>query len=400
MYTVSHEYEGKRLTFALGEKVREDELETMKVVKAFMVKKRGKTVCICGEVENSGRRHFPIIFFSPHNKTEFYCGGVIPEALKDVLPVIPSPSECWKGKNPSRVEVGCKHAYALVKAITGGLTPQVIQLQQEQEKDEEDELLSLLKHTAFTAHILLWGEPGSGKTWLSFQLAEWAAKTYGAETIVIQGSPALEAPDLLGLWVKKGDSATWQDGALTKAFRLASHGKKVILIIDELPRIPAREQSILVAPLLPTPRGLILYNPLNGEEVVAPQGNLWVIATGNLGEKYSSRLVDGALGERFLMVEVKTSERKMKELLSKAMKGKGWAASLVDKLIKLRTASEELVERGELSAPPSLRVFLRAIELAPTPEELPKWVALCHSQVAVSPDRAMWEELVNRVFSP
>lgn len=399
MFTVKEQFNGRTLEFSLGNGVSEKELQAMKVSKAFIVKRGSRTICIAGEVENGGRRHFPVIFFPDHKEAEFYCGGLLPEALKDVLPVIPS--ECWKGKTPSRVEVGCKHAYALTKALlTGGLTPQVIQLQQEQEKDEEDELLSLLKHTVFRAHILLWGEPGSGKTWLSFQLAEWAAKTYGAETIVIQGSPALEAPDLLGLWVKKGDSATWQDGALTKAFRLASHGKKVILIIDELPRIPAREQSILVAPLLPTPEGLVLYNPLNGETLSCPQENLWVIATGNLGEKYSSRLVDGALGERFLMVEVKTSERKMKELLSKAMKGKGWDASLVDKLIKLRTASEELVERGELSAPPSLRVFLRAIELAPTPEELPKWVALCHSQVAVSPDRAMWEELVNRVFSP
>lgn len=399
MLAFKEKYEGRDLIFALGSNVSEEELQAMKVVKTFVVKKGRKTVCVGGEIENGGRRHFPIIYFSTHH-VEFYCGGEVPDELKDELKGVlsPTPSGCWRGKTDKERNIGCKHALCLIRAIQTQVAPQVIQLGEEDTND--DELLLDLKATAFKAHLLLWGEPGGGKTWTAFRLAEWAERSSGAETIVIQGSPALEAADLLGMWIKKGDNVGWEDGALTRAFRLAASGKKVVLLVDELPRINVREQGILVAPLLPTPKGLILFNPLNGEEIVAPPQNLWVIATGNLGEGFaSSRLLDGALAERFLIIEVKASKEKLRRLLTSALLSRGWDTNIVGKLLSLRDAAEELTERGELPAAPSLRVFLRAIELAPALESLPKWVAMCHSQVMLSPEgKELWERLVKKVF--
>ncbi|TDA30994.1 MAG: hypothetical protein DSO03_05730, partial [Hadesarchaea archaeon] len=104
---VKEKFMGRELVFYLGKGVSEEELKAMKVLEAFVVKKGRKTVCVGGEIENGGRRHFPIIYFSTHHVVEFYCGGEVPDELKDELKGVLSPthSGCWRGKTDANRSV-------------------------------------------------------------------------------------------------------------------------------------------------------------------------------------------------------------------------------------------------------------------------------------------------------
>ena len=375
--------------------------ESLRVIRAFFIV--GKKHYLIGVVENpEGETHLPIIS-KEGNGFEFFCGGEAPadEELRKLLYElkIPHPAYCWRQRGGHR-STGCKHALALLKALDQGLiAPEVITLSSQQPSEFEEKLWTL----RFKTNLLLVGEAGSGKTHLAFALARRAKEEEKAALILIQGSPAVEAPDLLGRYIKVGEEIRWVDGPLCKAFRLARKGR-VVLIIDELPRIPAREQGILVASLFPITGKkrdwYVLNNPLNGEELWCPSTNLWVIATGNVGLGYSHSVIsDQALQERFLSFHISTTLSKLEEVLKPLIASKGWDVErLLPSLLKLREVGEELTQRGELSAPPSLRVLKRAVELAQTEADL-SWL-LVHSFPASSPEeQEVWERVVRKALT-
>ncbi len=297
--------------FRVGRNANPDSLHP---IRAFFIR-LGKKHYLIGVVENpEGETHLPIVA-TEGNGFEFFCGGEAPadEELRKLLyelftsNKIPHPAYCWRQRGDHR-STGCKHALALLKALDQGLiAPEVITLSSQQPSKEtnfEERLWTL----RFRANLLLIGEAGSGKTHLAFTLARRAQEEEKAALILIQGSPAVEASDLLGRYIKVGEEIRWVDGPLCRAFRLARKGR-VVLIIDELPRIPAREQGILVASLFPITGKkrdwYVLNNPLNGEELWCPSTNLWVIATGNVGLGYSHSVIsDQALQERFLSFHI------------------------------------------------------------------------------------------------
>lgn len=385
--------------------------ESLQVIRAFFIR-LGKKHYLIGVVENpEGETHLPIVA-NEGNGFEFFCGGEAPadEELRKLLyelftsnKIPPNPAYCWRKVQRGGRSTGCKHALALLKAVDRGLiAPEVITLSSQQPSEETD-LEERLWTLRFRANLLLVGEAGSGKTHLAFALARRAKEEEKAALILIQGSPAVEAPDLLGRYIKVGEEIRWVDGPLCRAFRLARKGR-VVLIIDELPRIPAREQGILVASLFPITGKkrdwYVLNNPLNGEELWCPSTNLWVIATGNVGLGYSHSVIsDQALQERFLSFHISTTLSKLEEVLKPLIASKGWDVErLLPSLLKLREVGEELTQRGELSAPPSLRVLKRAVELAQTEADL-SWL-LVHSFPASSPEeQEVWERAVRKALA-
>ncbi|MFN3263288.1 MAG: AAA family ATPase [Aquificaceae bacterium] len=396
----------KQATYKVGKNA---DPKALSVERAYAFLRRGKVVGLLGVVKNpQGEYHLPMVYLKEGN-VSFYCGEApadedIRKAVYDLWTSnqLPSPAYCWRKEGKSRKE-GCKHALALLHYLENGGAVEVVELAK-QEASQEASFEMRLRSLAFKTHLLLLGEAGSGKTHLAFSLARWAKAQFGARTFILQGGPHVEAVDLLGRYIKKGDIVEWEDGVLSKAFKLARKGR-VVVVVDELPRIPTREQGLLIAPLYPisfTTKGdwFYLTNPLNGEELWVPASNLWVIATGNIGLGFShSSLSDNALAERFMMFHLQTTPEQIERVLKPLISAKGWdAEKLLPAFLKMREVGEEFVERGELSAPPSLRVFKRAVELAPTQEEL-EWFLIHSFPSSSREEQELWAEAVRKVLS-
>jgi hypothetical protein len=73
--------------------------------------------------------------------------------------------------------------------------------------------------------------PGTGKSTAGLMLAE----ATDAECILIPCMDTLTMSDLLGFWMPTGQGKfLWHDGPAARAVRLASEGKRVVLVWDEL----------------------------------------------------------------------------------------------------------------------------------------------------------------------
>ena len=187
---------------------------------------------------------------------------------------------------------------------------------------KEKEPFEELKRFAFKIPVLVEGDRGSGKTYEAFEYA----KSLDIEPSFVGGHAGIESIDLLGCLVpyagqenkiedtsvsaadffsgdyqmnissNNSNSLIWKDGPIAEAFRKAQNGKKSILIIDELLRIPQRELNILLTALSPvhgkynlrTGRILEVINGVAREEVLScDTRNLFILATTNVGGQYA-----------------------------------------------------------------------------------------------------------------
>ena len=237
----------------------------------------------------------------------------------------------------------------------------------------EKELLAL----AFRSNVIVEGEQGSGKTYTSLAVAEKLIEEGKAdEVVVVQGDNSIEGVELLGYWIKAGDgSLVWKDGGITEAFRKASKGKRVVLIIDEILRIRARERDLLVRALtvwkdekyrLRTGRVLAVEDGVAQEEVLeVPKENLWVIGTTNIGSQFTVDEYDPAFAERFILLRADTTEDDLRRVLTEKCDELEFPPVVVGLLIKFWKSCKRFHESGELSGFPTTRTLVRALEIAP-----------------------------------
>jgi MoxR-like ATPase len=236
------------------------------------------------------------------------------------------------------------------------------------DEDVKGEILSLAE-MAFQTPVLIEGDRGSGKTTAVRQFARQGNLAY----IEMGGHEGIEAPDLLGYLVPLSASQmVWKDGPLAEAFRKA-RTQKVVLLLDEILRIPSRELSILLTALSPdegvyrlrTGRVLTIDEGVATEETLeCPVGNLFVVATTNVGAEYSVDEIDPAVAERFMPLRKDTELAELKLILDAEVKKKGLPKKVSkgcsDFFVKMKDAQF----KGLVHRTPTTRTLVRAILLS------------------------------------
>lgn len=228
---------------------------------------------------------------------------------------------------------------------------------------------------AFKVPVLFEGERGSGKTYE----ARAFARTNGFKLVAVGGHAGIEAPDLLGYLVPFDKSRmVWKDGALAEAFRAASR-EKVVLLIDELLRIPQRELSVLLTALSPDEG---MYRLRTGriaavdadvaieEELSCPVENLCVIATTNVGSEYAVDESDLALAERFVILRKDSSLEDLKRILQATASAKMFGTNVVEECCAFYTAMQRAQAAGLVKNTPSTRTLARAVSLAESEQDV------------------------------
>lgn len=387
--------------------------------------KKGEEIFIVALIESHGgaKKHPVLLHYKGGSKASdwrHYCSlepqhfpPEIPQEVKSLYEEYfrEGADECWRKHSNPHIKgimagdyvVGCKHCEeAFVKASFAVDDFEIIDLTPSPASTitiEDKEWWRRYLEEGY--NLLLEGPPGEGKSRMAYQIADQLVSE-GWEAIYIDGGPHVGAKDLLGGVSIRGGSTTYRPGLLLKAFMQAEKGQKVVVVIDELPRIPVREQGILVASLFPKwiggKRVFTLSVPELGRTFFAPAENLWFIATGNLGEGYvNSALSDKALEERFASETIKMSLNQVQTLLTELVVKRGFSPSLAQKLVKVREKMEKAYAEGAVATFLSYRQLERAVKLARKEEEVPQLLVKYYSRDIE--ERAVLEKALQGVFT-
>lgn len=238
---------------------------------------------------------------------------------------------------------------------------------------------ALVERLAFRRPALFEGDRGSGKT----LTVRSYAKQHGLPLVPVDGNEGLEATDFLGMFVATGTGGfVWKDGRLSEAFRLAQKGK-VVLIIDEMLRIPVKHLSVLLSALSPfdgkyalnTGRIIDVTDGIGREErLECPVENLCVFATTNIGGEFAVDRLDAALAERFIILRKDTTAGDVAQKSAEDLARKGFDPGIAAKLGSFFTKMQQLVQQGMAAHAPTLRTICGAIALAENEQEIPRWL--------------------------
>lgn len=259
----------------------------------------------------------------------------------------------------------------------------------------------------FKKHVKLEGPKGWGKTYL----ARMVAAKHADLVINIAGSEKIDSAGLEGHLVPHAERITsrgqgglfetneqivqtfvFKYGALARAFRAAAAGKKVIVVIDELYRIPPQQMQLLVTALAPTDGHYILpvsnmiesqhewEDGLVEEEICAPVGNLMVISTTNVGARYIIDGIDEALQDRFHTIQVLEDRDLMDMVLGKALGTRALAPHHKQKLISFYDGVKRLELDKKLTREINLRHLVEIVETSVDDNDIAETAIEMHTQ--------------------
>jgi hypothetical protein len=224
--------------------------------------------------------------------------------------------------------------------------------------------------------VIIKGGPGSGKT--------YAAREHGKlfdRYVEIGLYAETQSSDLLGYMTPV---EPWVDGPLTDAFRAAAAGQRVLLLMDELYRAGLARQCLLT-PLTPAEiDGKSYYRLRTGKPVkdavtgastsevlLAPQENLAIVATTNVGSKFDVSPAEPAEKERFKPIHVEVEESKLRSILESWAAAKGFPNATADAAIKFWKACKVLVADNFLEQCPSTRILSEALKYSRDEDDVP-----------------------------
>ena len=215
-----------------------------------------------------------------------------------------------------------------------------------------------------------------GKTFL---IHNWCKKVKIKE-IFLGEHEQLESIDFLGHYIQNKDgSFLWKDGALTEAFREAEKGNRVVLIIDEILRIPKRELNILIYSLiawndkyiLRTGRAMSEVDDVATEETIyAPKNKIWVVGTTNVGSGYAVEEIDEALADRFRIIRKDSTRAEMERILIKYVKKKKFSKISIFRLIRFFSEMRRYKSQDILNKIINIRHLVEAIEFSNMEDEI------------------------------
>jgi hypothetical protein len=227
--------------------------------------------------------------------------------------------------------------------------------------------------------LLLLGEQGAGKTYG----VRSEAKSYD-HFIEVPCHAGMEAKDFIGGPLPDGNTFSWTDGGIARAFRLAAAGKSVLLLVDEIFRVPAAQRSVFLTCLSPDEtgdepvyklktervmkeKGGVCYT----EELVAPVANLSIVATTNIGGQFNVSEDDPAMAERWQFHYVYCSAVEIGRVIQSVLESGGMsnadAVSLSALYVQFWTKASELKKLGTINLAPTVRTLTRAVKIATAP---------------------------------
>jgi midasin (ATPase involved in ribosome maturation) len=234
----------------------------------------------------------------------------------------------------------------------------------------------MLDSMMFRVPVLVEGDRGSGKTYEAHAFA----RQNDLPLIEMGGHEGVEAIDLLGTYTPMADrTLVWKDGPLSQAFRRASKGTPTMLLVDELLRIPTRQQSVLLTALSPidgyyrlrTGRIVNVDDGVGEEEVLRCKvEHLAIVATTNVGADYALDNLDPAIAERWMILRKDTSEESLRAVLSEVVSAKGYGLGTTNRLVRFFLKAKELRNAGQIARLPTTRTLVRAVELAGSEDEV------------------------------
>lgn len=234
------------------------------------------------------------------------------------------------------------------------------------------------------------GEPGASKT--------YAARAFGraffppGSVFDIGCHAGTSQREFLGGYVPYAGGFEKVYGKLARAWKVAQDGP-VLLIIDEINRLPIELNSIFCAALnRQTVDGVECYvldtgipNGAGGtEEIAAPSHNLSIVSTMNEGAGYNVSPDDRAETQRWVHIRCEYSESLAAEVARGALikwslttdQMNQWASAFTTFL----NASRDLaLVHHRLASAPTIRIVSDSVALSDTPEQIPETVELLAS---------------------
>ena len=229
--------------------------------------------------------------------------------------------------------------------------------------------------------VLIQGDYSTGKTTEARAFGDTEAFDHRIE---IHGHAGLEAIDILGgLLPVEGERAlAWVDGPMARAFRQAEQGGKVFLLVDELYRMPRRERSVFLSALSPARKtnGKYVYRLKTGrplpaassglpptiEMLEAPEENISIVATTNVGPAFEIEEEDPAEGSRWHRIHYEPAKDKVASILHGESASLGFTKQIVPRLVKFIANMKHLRTDGETRLVPSVRELIRALHISPS----------------------------------
>jgi|JI10StandDraft_1071094.scaffolds.fasta_scaffold05654_16 MoxR-like ATPase len=281
---------------------------------------------------------------------------------------------------------------------------------------KEIDKVNALRATAFLAPALIIGPPASGKTHSVRQLAE----SIDAEYIEYGCHDGTETTDLLGMTVPCNGMWVWKDGPVSEAFRKAAKGQRVVLLLDELLRMPRQQRSALLTAFgeykglyrLRTGRIVSEVEGVGQEETLScAVDSLFLVCTTNAGAQFGIEDMDGALKSRFRLMYFAASEATIDEAMEAELDGKKWPQTdrewAKKALLDLMKKSELGARSAALASPLDLRAIKRIIasscsradmELAAAGERL-QCAGLSKDGTVIAEQEDFYIAMVKKVFA-